>query len=253
MELRAFSDWLARLLVPEKFKDYCPNGLCAEASGRVTKVMTGVSFRETLVDRAVEEGADTLIVHHPHGFWNGDDKLPVGAYARKLGKLMKHGISLYGFHLPLDGHPEIGNNAQIARLLGVRVTGGFMKEGENFVGCLGEFEKTLSPQEFLTHVSKTLPECNPQPFFNGTQEIKRIAICSGGGSSGIPEAINLGADVYFTGEIKEYTPILLEEERFNLIAGGHHRTEIFGVRALAEKIEKELGIPARFENIDNPV
>ncbi len=253
MELREFSNRLARLLSPEKFKDYCPNGLCVEASGRVTKVMTGVSFRETLVDRAIEEGADTLIVHHPHGFWSGDDKLPVGTYARKLGKLMKHGISLYGFHLPLDGHPEIGNNAQIAKYLGVRITGGFMKEGENFVGRIGEFEKALSPEELLAHVSQALPECQVQSFFNGTREIKRIAIGSGGGSSGIPEAISLGADVYFTGEIKEYTPIQLEEERFNLIAGGHHRTEIFGVRALAEKIEKEFGIPARFENIDNPV
>lgn len=253
MKLKEFSNWLDQLLQPGKFKDYCPNGLCVEASEEVTRVVTGVSFRESLIDRAIELSADTLIVHHPHGFWNGDQMLPVGTYARKLKKMMNHGISLYGFHLPLDGHLEIGNNALIADLLNARIKGGFMKEGDAFVGCLGEFEQELSQEQLLTRIDSVFPAGVQQSFFFGKEKIKQIAICSGGGSSGIQEAITLGADIYFTGEVKEITPIFLEEERFNLVACGHHRTEIFGVRALAGKIEKELGIPASFVDIDNPI
>jgi dinuclear metal center YbgI/SA1388 family protein len=253
MELSHFSEWLRELLQPGRFKDYCPNGLCVEAAAQVTRVVTGVSFRAELIEEAVRTGADCILVHHPHGFWNSDPRLPVGALGRKMQLLMRHGISLFGFHLPLDAHPEIGNNALIAKGLGLEPTGGFMREGEDFVGVIAEAPAPLAVEELKERYETLLGHklCHFLPY--GPVSIQSMAICSGGGISGLPEALSLGAQAYLTGEIKEITPILAAEEGVHILAGGHHRSEIFGVRALAEKIERDLGIPAVFCGVDNAV
>ena len=253
MELTEFSAWLDRLLSPKTFRDYCVDGLCVEASDKVTKVVTGVSFRDRLIERAVEEKADAIIVHHPNGFWNGDSKIPVGHFGRRIRELMKNGISLYGFHLPLDGHPEIGNNALIAEALGLKVVEGFMQEGEAFVGRIGEWNAPVPKEHFLEIAGRAFPSGVQNQFMFGEDLIRRVAICSGSGASGLEEAMDLGCDAFVTGEIKESVPIAVEEAGFNLIACGHHRTEVFGVRALAEKITADLGIPAAFVDIDNPI
>ena len=253
MELKDFSAWLDNLLMPGAFKDYCVDGLCVEASDKVTKVVTGVSFRDRLIERAIEEHADAIIVHHPNGFWNGDSKIPVGHFGKRVRELMKNGISLYGFHLPLDGHPEIGNNALIAGAMGLKVVDGFMQEGEGFVGRIGEWAAPVSKERFVEIAGKAFPAGVQNQFMFGTEKIRRVAICSGSGTSGLEEAMALGCDAFVTGEIKESVPIVVEEDGFNLIACGHHRTEVFGVRALAEKITTDLGIPAIFVDIDNPI
>ncbi len=253
MELKDFSCWLDRLLTPAAFKDYCVDGLCVEASDKVTKVVTGVSFRDRLIERAIEEGADAIIVHHPNGFWNGDSKIPVGHFGRRIRQLMQHGISLYGFHLPLDGHPEIGNNALIAKALGLNVVEGFMQEGEKCVGQVGEWGTPVSKERFLEIAAQAFPAGVQNSFMFGSDKIRRVAICSGSGASGLEEAVALGCDTFVTGEIKENVPIAVEEAGFNLIACGHHRTEVFGVRALAKKITADLGISAVFVDIDNPI
>jgi len=253
MKLTEFTHWLNQVLDPNKFKDYCTDGLNVEASDTVTHIVTGVSFRESLVDKAIEKGADAIIVHHPHGLWNNEPRMPVGPLARKLRKLLTHGISLYAFHLPLDGQPEFGNNAEIARILGLQVQRGFMQEGQATIGCIGTYEKSLTKQNFLDKVNAVFPHGIENAFMNGSDQIQNVALCSGGGTSGIREALALGVDTFFTGEIHESTPIFSEEEGFNLVACGHHRTEIFGVRALAAKIQKELNIPAEFIDIDNPI
>jgi dinuclear metal center YbgI/SA1388 family protein len=253
MELKDFSNWLDNLLMPGAFKDYCVDGLCVEASDKVTKVVTGVSFRDRLIDRAIEEHADAIVVHHPNGFWNGDSKIPVGHFGKRIRELMKNGISLYGFHLPLDGHPEIGNNALIAGAMGLKVVEGFMQEGEKCVGQIGEWDAPVSKERFVEIAGYAFPAGVQNQFMFGTDKIRRVAICSGSGASGLEEAIALGCDAFVTGEIKESVPIAVEEAGFNLIACGHHRTEVFGVRALAEKITADLGIPAVFVDIDNPI
>jgi dinuclear metal center YbgI/SA1388 family protein len=253
MQLETVSCWLNQIFTPEKFKDYCPNGLCVEANSQVTKIITGVSFRESLVDEAIRQNADCIIVHHPHGFWNNDPRIPVGTHGRKIQKLMRHNINLFGFHLPLDGQVELGNNALIAKALGLTVSGKFMKEGDAFVGCIGNFAEALPVSVFKDLVRQVFEYGIQHAFFYGVPEIRTVAICSGGGTSGIAEAIRLGVDAYITGEIKESTPIFLEEEKCNLITCGHHRTEIFGVRALAKKIEQELKLPATFVDFDNPI
>lgn len=253
MELNFFSAWLNDLLDPESFKDYCTDGLCVEASDKVTKVITGVSFRDRLIDAAIEEGADCIIVHHPNGFWKSEDRVLVGKFGERMRHLMQHGISLYGYHLPLDGHMEIGNNALIAKAMGLNIVDGFMREGEKFVGWIGEFAQPKTHEEFITQAEAVFPHGIQNRLMFGSQSIKRVAICSGSGASGIEEAISLGCDAFITGEIKEAVPITCEELGFNLINCGHHRTEVFGVRALAQKIQEELKIPTKFVDLDNPV
>lgn len=253
MQQKEFGKWLENLLTPSAFRDFCPNAICVEASTEVKRVVTGVSFRSLLVDRAIELEADTIIVHHPHGFWNNESRLPVGILGKQVGKLFKHGISLYGFHLPLDGHLEIGNNALIAKALGAKVTSTFMREGEKDIACVATFEKALSKTQFIEKVEGVFPNGVKDSFLYGKDEIKTLAICSGGGSSGLSEALSLGVDGFLTGEIKETSPIFACENAFNLVACGHHRTEVFGVKALAEKISAELGIFAEFVDVDNPI
>lgn len=253
MEQKEFGKWLENLLTPSAYRDFCPNGICVEASETVNRVVTGVSFRTLLVDKAIEQKADTIIVHHAHGFWNNESRLPVGILGNQLKKLFTHGISLYGFHLPLDGHPEIGNNALIAKALGVKVSETFMREGEKDIACIAEFESPISVSDFSQRLEKVFPYGVKDSFFHGKSEIYRVGICSGGGASGLQEAVSLGVDTYLTGEIKETTPILAEELGVNLVCCGHHRTEIFGVKALAEKITAELGIFAEFIDLDNPI
>lgn len=253
MKITEFSQWLKVLLRPEAFKDYCPNALCVEGSTQVHRVVTGVSFRRELIEAAIQLKADCLVVHHAHGFWNNEPRLPVGALGRHVQLLMRHGISLYGFHLPLDGHPEIGNNVLMARGVGLHVEGTFMREGSADVGIMAASPEPWSIQELQTRFSEILghPLAHVLPY--GPDSIETIAICSGSGMSGLAEAISLGAHAFITGEIKENTPMVASDERIHILAGGHHRTEVFGVRALAARIERDLGIPATFVDIDNPV
>jgi len=253
MELSEFSDWLNELLTPQFFNDYCNNGLCVEAGDQVTKVVTGVDFRDRLIDAAIEEGADCIIVHHPNGFWKGEDRILTGKFGERMRRLMKHGISLYGFHLPLDGHRGIGNNALIAKAMGLNVVQGFMQEGEGTVGVIGEWDSPATQIEFLESANIAFPLGVQNKLFYGSDRIKRVAICSGSGASGMDEALALGCDAFVTGEIKEAVPILVEEAKFNLISAGHYRTEVFGVRALAQKIAENLQISAKFVDLDNPV
>lgn len=252
MKQNEFREKLLELLEPSKFRDFCPNDICVEASSEVNRIVTGVSFRDSLIDSAIARGADTLIVHHAHGFWNNEPRLPVGLFGKKIGKLFTHGISLYGFHLPLDAHLEIGNNALIARALGARITQTFMREGAD-VACLAEFSGKISLRELKGRIEQIIPQGITSSFLFGKKEISQIAICSGSASSGISEGFSLGADAFLTGEIRETTPILAEENGWNIFACGHHRTETFGVRALAEKISSEWNIPAEFVDIDNPI
>lgn len=253
MKQTEFGKWLDNLLTPKSYRDFCPNAICVEASENVERVVTGVSFRSSLIDKAIEKKADTIIVHHAHGFWNNESRLPVGILGKQIQKLFLHGISLYGFHLPLDGHAEIGNNVLIAKALGAKVIQTFMREGEHDVACMSELPSAISSVEFVNLLDKIFPFGVNNSFFYGNQKIHRIAICSGGGASGLEETISLGADTYLTGEIKETTPILAEEYGINLVTCGHHRTETFGVCALAKKIQDELGIFAEFIDIDNPI
>ena len=178
----------------------------------------------------------------------------MGKFGERMRRLMQNGISLYGFHLPLDGHMEVGNNVLIAQAYGLQNIEGFLREGERTIGVVGEFAVPVALDEFQALSGKVFEHGVQHALRYGKPAIKKLAVCSGSaGAPAIEEAIALGCDAFVTGEIKEAVPIACEELGFNLFSCGHHRTEIFGVRALAAKIQTELGIPATFIDIDNEV
>jgi dinuclear metal center YbgI/SA1388 family protein len=254
LDLSAFDQWLRNLLKPELFKDYCPNGLIVESGAKVHRVVCGVSLSMELIHEAIESKADAIIVHHPHGFWNNQPKLPVGMMAKKIRSLLSEGVSLWGFHLPLDGHPEVGNNVGIARALGAEPYGSFMREGQADVGLLCRFAPSMEPKDLQQKATALFGNAGViHALMFGPQRIETIAICSGGGASGIDEALKCGVQAYLTGEIKESHPIQAREEGFHLLACGHYATEMFGPRLLAERITQDLGIPADFVDVPNPI
>ena len=159
MQISEFSTWLDNLLEPKMFKDYCVDGLCVEASDKVTKIVTGVSFRDRLIDAAIENKADCIIVHHPNGFWKGENCRLVGKFGERMRRLMQNGISLYGFHLPLDGHMEVGNNVLIAKEFGLENIEGFLREGERTIGVVGEFT-------WLLVATRSSPAKSRKPFLS---------------------------------------------------------------------------------------
>lgn len=248
---------LNRFLEPEKFNDFCPNGLLIDATGssdhEIKKVVTGVSLREALIDEAIGLHADAIIVHHPNGFWKSEhDKRIVGDNGRYIRKLIKAGIDLYGYHLPLDAHTGVGNNAQIYKLLGLGDTCNAHRFMEQMIGYVGSGKITKEQLEILfEHGWQTLGVPLDESCGHN------IAICSGSGTSGLQDAYEIGCDVFITGEVRESTTIFAEEHEMTVIAAGHHRSEVFCVSALAKEIDKSdsvfAGVSAEFVNFDNPI
>jgi len=256
MKFQDFTTELGRLLRPEGFNDFCPNGLLVDpfmdGGHRIAKVATGVSLCDDLIDAAVSYKADALIVHHPNGFWKSEkDRRLVGTFGRYMTKLILAGIALYGYHLPLDAHGELGNNIGIFNKLtfwGNMQVSRFMEQD---IGVIAKC--TVGKGELSRVFPKGWQAFGPELE---TREY-RVGICSGSGTSGLQAAVDLGCDMFITGEVRESTPIFARENRITVIAGGHHRSEVFGVRALAERIKDTAGpftgCTARFIDIDNPI
>lgn len=238
------------LLQPERFQDYCPNGLQVEGRDSVSLLVSGVTASLALVDAAIEAGADALLVHHGY-FWRGEDPCIVGMKGRRLRRLLQHDISLLAYHLPLDAHPQLGNNAQLAKQLGIDIKGGLQPELEFPVGNHGELAEATSAQEFARHVSQVLGrEVLLEAV--GDKAIKRIAWCTGGAQSCLSQAAGLGVDCFLTGEVSEQTIHEARERGLHFIAAGHHATERYGAPAVAGALAERLGIEHRFIDIDNP-
>ena len=257
MNLSELEQNLNHLLNPGLFKDYCPNGLIVkteEGDPEVKGVITGVSLRLDLIAAAVEKGANVIIVHHPNGFWKSEkDKRildNVNNYARVL---IKMGISLFGYHLPLDAHLHVGNNARIYELLNLEPSISLCRKNgycpRAFMEGIGYMGHGIITDDML----KTVFPNGYQAFnFKSGKEYK-VAICSGSGTSGLQEAYDLGCNMFITGEIRESTPIFAAEHNMAVIAVGHHRSEIFGVLAIADYLRTECKLDAKFVNIDNPI
>jgi len=245
--------YLAEFLQVSAYQDHSPNKMFVEGGRPLKRGITGVSLNLPLIEAAVKRKADFIIVHHPHGFWNEDPKLPIGSLAIKLRLLIQNGISVYGYHLPLDGHPTLGNNALLADAIGLRERSGFLKSGSAFVGCYGSLSTPVSVTTMLERISKTIAP----PLFHfagGGENVQKIAICSGGAPNSVQELLGEpGVDLYLTGEARESTQQLALEEKFHFIACGHHVTERFGVRALGIHLQKEFGLQIEFVDIPNPV
>ena len=248
MKREDLTRYLDTLLESARYKDYCPNGLQVEGRDEVRRVLAGVTASQALVDAAIARGADTLLVHHGW-FWRGEDGRVTGFRKARLQALLGHDINLIGYHLPLDAHPEFGNNAQLGKRLGWTLEGHF---GDLDLGCFGA---SSSSDTLVDLAAQLRSELRREPLVIGDIErpVKRIAWCSGGAQSYFEEAIGLGVDAYVSGEISEQHVHLARETGVAYIAAGHHATERFGVQALAAHLVENFGIECEFLDIDNPV
>ena len=240
--------YLDELLASARFKDYCPNGLQVEGAADVRRIVAGVTANQALIDVAIEEGADTVLVHHGW-FWRGEDSRVIGFRKARLQALLRHDINLVAYHLPLDGQAELGNNARLAALFDWRIEGRY---GEQEIGFFGEAMRPQSLSALSDEVSAALHR-PPLVVGDGNRRIERVAWCSGGGQSYFEQATFLGVDAFLSGEISEHSVHLARETGVAYIAAGHHATERLGIRALAEHLTEKLELECRFVDIDNPV
>ena len=240
--------YLDELLEPERFKDYCPNGLQVEGRPEIRRIVAGVTASQALVDQAVARGADALLVHHGW-FWRGEDGRVTGFRKKRLQTLLAHDINLIAYHLPLDGHAEFGNNAQLAQRLDWTVEGRF---GEQDVGWYGRLNESRTLGEVAHRVSA---ELGREALVIGAQaqQVSRIAWCSGGAQSLFEAALSLGVQAFLSGEISEQHVHLARESGVAYLAVGHHASERYGVEALAAHLAAKFGLDCAFIDIDNPV
>ena len=248
MKREELVDYLDGLLMPGKFKDYCPNGLQVEGRGEIRCLVAGVTASQALLDAAAERNADAILVHHGY-FWKGEDGRVTGIRRQRLATLLARDINLLAYHLPLDAHPELGNNAQLAQRLGWLPEGRF---GEQDIAWLGAL---VQPGKLATLVADVARVLGREPLVIGDADklIRRIGWCSGGAQGYFEQAIELGVDAYLSGEISEQTVHLARESGVAYIAAGHHATERYGVQALADHLGRQFGIACEFVDLDNPV
>lgn len=239
---------LNQLLDISRFHDYCPNGLQVEGHDNIHIIISGVTASLDLLQAAVAAKADAVLVHHGY-FWRGEDARITGMKSRRIALLMQHGINLFAYHLPLDIHPEFGNNALFGRKLGLIETSRF---GEQDIAVQGRLAQTMTLSALGEKISLTLSR---QPMMIGDPDktVQRIAWCTGAAQSYFEAAIQRGVDAFITGEISEQTVHAARESGVAFIAAGHHATERYGVQALGDHIAQAFGIRHQFIDIENPV
>ena len=240
--------YLDEFLDVAAFRDYCPNGLQVEGRDHVGVIVTGVTASADLLDAAVAAGADAILVHHGY-FWKGEDPRITGMRRRRIATLLNHGINLYAYHLPLDAHPDIGNNAMLARRLDIRAEGRF---GEQDLGVYGVLDGPLPLRDFAARIADRL---HREPLTIGDDEraVRRVAWCTGAAQGYFEQAAALGVDAYITGEASEQTFHIARESGVAFVGAGHHATERYGIEALGAHLETRFGLQHRYIDISNPV
>jgi dinuclear metal center YbgI/SA1388 family protein len=239
-----------RLLQPERFKDYGPNGLQVEGKPEVNRIVSGVTASRALIEAAISAGADAIFVHHGL-FWRGQDGRVTGWMKQRLALLLSHDINLFAYHLPLDAHPEYGNNARLAVELGLVAQARFGDQDLGFIGARADGGAFDAAASLAAHVERALR--NPVRFVPGDgREIGRIAWCTGGAQGYFESAIAAGADAFITGEMSEPQAHYARECGVAFLACGHHASERYGAPAVAGHVAASLGIAHQFIDIDNP-
>jgi dinuclear metal center YbgI/SA1388 family protein len=252
MQRIELEQYLQNLLQPAQIKDYAPNGLQIQGREEITKIVTGVTASQALIDRAIEEKADTIIVHHGY-FWKNESYVIRGMKHKRIKALLNNDINLFAYHLPLDIHPTLGNNAQLARLLDINMTGPLEIENPMSVAVQGELPENCTGSQLAQLIDDKLNRTCLHIAPPSNKNIKTIAWCSGGGQDYIELAAEQGIDAFISGEVSEKTTHIAHEMNIHFFAAGHHATERYGVKALGEYIAKEQNIEVVFVDIDNPV
>ncbi|SFC65466.1 Nif3-like dinuclear metal center hexameric protein [Pseudoalteromonas denitrificans] len=239
------------LLEPHTIRDFCPNGLQVEGTDNIKKVVTGVTASQALIDAAILQKADAIIVHHGF-FWKGENPEIVGMKKKRIAALLKHDINLIAYHLPLDVHPTLGNNAQLAKLLDITYEAGLELGSSKSVPVKGILNTPLTAEEFAQKIATVLNR-KPVTSIVRDKKIESIAWCTGGGQGYIDLAAQQGIDAYLTGEASEQTIHSSREQNIDFFAAGHHATERYGIKALGEYLANEYHLDVTFIDIDNPV
>ncbi|KIF44679.1 metal-binding protein [Vibrio owensii 47666-1] len=239
-------------LSPQLIKDYAPNGMQVEGKSEIKRIVTGVTASQALIDKAIELEADALLVHHGY-FWKGEPEPIRGMKGKRIRSLIKSDINLYGYHLPLDIHPELGNNVELARLLDIEVEGGLEGHPQS-VAMFGRLKQAMTGADFANKINHVL---NREPLHiapdNAEKMIETVGWCTGGGQDFIELAAQYGLDAFISGEISERTTYTARELDIHYFSAGHHATERYGIKALGEWLAQEHGLDVTFIDIDNPV
>lgn len=251
MDNEALTKYINELLNIDAFNDYAPNGLQVEGKSEVKKIVTGVTACEALIDAAIEQEADALIVHHGY-FWKGEDPCVVGIKRNRLKKLLTHNINLFSYHLPLDAHPEFGNNIQLAHLLEFKAFGTLEVLGDASLVWVGELKQPMRAAELSSQIQAKLDRA-PLHIEGDADTIQSIAWCTGAAQDFLEAVSRYGVDAYLSGEISERTVHVARESGMHYFAAGHHATEKYGVQALGRHLADTFNLEHTFIDIANPV
>jgi dinuclear metal center YbgI/SA1388 family protein len=238
--------YLTGLLAVETFRDYGPNGLQVEGRAEVRRIVSGVTASRALIEAAIADGADTLLVHHGL-FWRGQDGRLTGWLKERVALLLAHGINLFAYHLPLDAHAQFGNNAQLGARLGLVADARFGEQALGFIGAAS----CDSADALAAHVAQALGR-TPLLLAGDGRPLRRIGWCTGGAQGYFEAAIAAGADAFVTGEVSEPQAHLARETGVAFLACGHHATERYGAPALAAHVAERFGLEHRYIEIHNP-
>ncbi len=245
--LKSIVDYCDQRLNAAEFEDYCPNGLQLEASEQVTNIVSGVTASLALIEAAAEQGADLLLVHHGF-FWKGEAAPLTGMKGRRVRKLFERGISLLAYHLPLDAHPQIGNNARLGSLLGFE--GAAVDDGKGLLWT-ADLDAPLQLETLSTRLAEVLQR---EPLMVGDAgSVSRVGWCTGAAQGYLEQAALRGCDVFISGEISESSLHIARELGLVYISAGHHATERYGVQALGDELATRFNLQHQFIDIANPV
>ena len=243
--------YLETLLSPEQFQDYCPNGLQVAGTEEITTLVTGVTASQALLDAAMLAGADAVLVHHGY-FWRGEAPQVIGLKQKRLKTLLLNDVNLLAYHLPLDGHAELGNNVQLATLLGIKFTDVIAGTGSPELALQGKFPVAQSADDLAVTLAEKLGH-TPLVIEGNKRLIEKVGWCTGGAQGYIEQAAAAGLDAFISGEVSEQTTHLARELGITYFAAGHHATERYGVQALGAHLAVQFGITHQFIDIPNPV
>ncbi len=251
LDIHTLADYCDSLLGASAFSDYCPNGLQVEGDRPVGRLVSGVTASQALIDAAIADGADAVLVHHGL-FWKGDDLRLLGPKGRRVAALMRAGVSLLAYHLPLDAHPVLGNNRQLARVLGIDAPRPLADEPGGSLLWRGELGRQPSGAELAGEIAAALRRA-PLHLAGREAPIRTIAWCTGAAQGYIEQAAALGVDAYLSGEVSEQTTHLARELGIDYFGAGHHATERYGVEALGAHLSTQFGLSHQFVDLPNPV
>lgn len=250
VDLGKLETYLDELLAPARYADYAPNGLQVEGRAQIARIVGGVTANLALIEAAVAARADAVLVHHGW-FWKGEDARIRGMKRARLALLLKHELSLFAYHLPLDAHAEIGNNVQLAHVLGLSIAGALDTGMQPSLLLHGLAPAPFAPADFAAHIAARLGRI-PLHVAGGPDRITSVAWCTGAGQDYIEIAARAGIDAFISGEISERTTHVAREAGIHYYASGHHATERYGVQALGARLAGQFDVDFCFIDVDNP-